>query len=308
MGKGEFEFPQVLLFSIYHANDFLCNFLFLYHNKKEFNFYGGNQMQQLIDIGVNLTDKQFNNDREEVIERALQSGVVQMILTGASLKSSQHAFEIAKKYPKVLFSTAGIHPHDAKTFTNTTIEELEKLAQHEEVVAIGECGLDFNRMFSPQNIQEQCFEAHLHLARKLSMPLFLHERDAHERFCEIFADFRDLAEKSVVHCFTGNKDQVKKYVSMGFYIGVTGWICDERRGQDLQEAVKYIPLDRLLIETDAPYLLPRNMENKPKNRRNEPAFLPHIVHEIAKNMGVEPEVVAKQATANTRKLFNLPEI
>ena len=265
-------------------------------------------MQQLIDIGLNLTDKQFNDDREEVIERALQNGVAQMILTGASIKSSNQALEIAKKYPKVLFSTAGIHPHDAKTFTNTTIEELEKLAQHEEVVAIGECGLDFNRMFSPQNIQEECFEAHLHLARKLSMPLFLHERDAHERFCEIFAGFLDLADKSVVHCFTGNKEQVKKYVSMGFYIGVTGWICDERRGQDLQEAVKYIPLDRLLIETDAPYLLPRNMENKPKNRRNEPAFLPHIVHEIAKYMGVEPEVVAKQATANTRKLFNLPEI
>lgn len=163
-------------------------------------------------------------------------------------------------------------------------------------------------MFSPQDIQEECFEAHLDLARKLSMPLFLHERDAHERFCEIFANYLDLAETSVVHCFTWNKEQVKKYLSMGFYIGITGWICDERRGQDLQDAVKYIPLDRLLIETDAPYLLPRNMENKPQIRRNEPAFLPHIVNEIAKYMGVEPETVAKHATENTRKLFNLPEI
>jgi TatD DNase family protein len=269
---------------------------------------GGTSMQQLIDIGVNLTDKQFDNDRKEVIERGIENGVVQMILTGASLKSSKQALEIAKNYPNTLFSTAGIHPHDAKTFTNHTMNELEKLAQHDEVIAIGECGLDFNRMFSPQDIQEKCFEAHLELARKLSMPLFLHERDAHERFCEIFAGFRDLAEKSVVHCFTGNVEQVKKYVSMGFYIGVTGWICDERRGQDLQNAVKFIPLDRLLIETDAPYLLPRNMENKPKNRRNEPAFLPHIVNEIAKYMGVEPEVVAKSATENTRKLFKLPEV
>ncbi|MED3662936.1 TatD family hydrolase [Ureibacillus sp. FSL K6-8385] len=264
-------------------------------------------MQYLIDIGVNLTDKHFNNDREKVIDRAIQNGVVQMILTGSSLKSSRQALEIAKQYPNILFSTAGIHPHDAKTFTSETIGELEKLAQHKEVVAIGECGLDFNRMYSPQDVQEECFEAQLHLARKLSMPLFLHERDAHERFCEIFANFRDLAETSVVHCFTGDEEQVKKYVSMGFYIGLTGWICDERRGRDLQNAVKYIPLDRLLIETDAPYLLPRNLENKPKNRRNEPAFLPHIAKEIAKYMGVEPEIVAKHATENTRKLFNLPE-
>lgn len=264
-------------------------------------------MQHLIDIGVNLSDKQFQNDRSEVIERALQNGVVQMIVTGTSLRNSKQGLEIAKEYPNVLFSTAGIHPHDAKTFTNNTIDELEQLAQYDEVVAIGECGLDFNRMFSPQDIQEECFEAHLHLARKLSMPLFLHERDAHNRFCEIFANFMDMTEKSVVHCFTGNKEQVKKYVSMGFYIGITGWICDERRGQALQDAVKYIPLDRLLIETDAPYLLPRNMENRPKNRRNEPSFLPHIVNEIAKFMGVKPEVVAKHATENTYKLFNLPE-
>lgn len=129
-------------------------------------------MQHLIDIGVNLLDKQFQNDRSEVIERALQNGVVQMIVTGTSLRNSKQGLEIAKEYPNVLFSTAGIHPHDAKTFTNNTIDELEQLAQYDEVVAIGECGLDFNRMFSPQDIQEECFEAHLHLAKKLSMPLF----------------------------------------------------------------------------------------------------------------------------------------
>lgn len=263
---------------------------------------------QLIDIGVNLADKQFDQDRNEVIERALQSGVAQMILTGSSLKSSQQSLEIAKKFQKVLFSTVGIHPHDAKSFTDQTLKELENLAQYDEVVAIGECGLDFNRMYSPQDIQEECFEAHLDLAQKLSLPLFLHERDAHERFCEIFSNYHELAEKSVVHCFTGDEQQVKKYLSMGFYIGITGWICDERRGQDLQKAVKFIPLDRLLIETDAPYLLPRNMVNKPKNRRNEPAYLSHIVNEIAKYMNVDSEVIAQHATANTRKLFNLPEI
>ncbi|NLY80236.1 MAG: YchF/TatD family DNA exonuclease [Lysinibacillus sp.] len=265
-------------------------------------------MEQLIDIGVNLADKQFQDEQHEVIERAFQFGVNQMILTGSSIKSSKESLEIAKNYPNRLFSTAGIHPHDAKHFSNQTIYELEILANHDEVVAIGECGLDFNRMFSPQDIQEECFDAHLLLARKLSMPLFLHERDAQNRFCEIFANYRDLTENSVVHCFTGNEEQVKKYVSMGFYIGVTGWICDERRGQDLQNAVKFIPLNRLLIETDAPYLLPRNLENKPKNRRNEPAFLPHIVKEIAKYMGVTPEEVVKHSTANARKLFSLPDV
>lgn len=265
-------------------------------------------MQQLIDIGVNLTDKQFDKDRFEIIERAFQNGIVQMILTGSSIKSSKGSLEIAKQYPNRLFSTAGIHPHDAKTFTTDSIQILEELFTNNEVVAVGECGLDFNRMFSPQKDQENCFEAHLDLARKHSMPLFLHERDAFDRFCEIFANYKDLAEKAVVHCFTGDEQQVKKYVSLGFYIGVTGWICDERRGEALQNAVKHIPLDRLLIETDAPYLLPRNMEKKPKNRRNEPAFLPHIVEEIAKHMGVSAEEVATSSRNNARRLFNLPSI
>jgi len=263
---------------------------------------------QLIDIGVNLTDKQFDKDRTEVIERAFQNGIGQMILTGSSIESSIESQKIAKQYPNKLFSTAGIHPHDAKTFTPDSLTILEQLIAEKEVVAVGECGLDFNRMFSPRDVQEECFEAHLHLARKYSMPLFLHERDAFDRFTQIFENYKDLTERAVVHCFTGDEEQVKKYVSLGFYIGVTGWICDERRGEALQNAVKYIPLDRLLIETDAPYLLPRNMENKPKNRRNEPAYLPHIAKEIAKYMGVSTEDVIQHATENTRRLFHLPDI
>lgn len=263
-------------------------------------------MQALIDIGFNLTEKQFTKDREEVVERALKNGVQQMILTGANVKGSKEAANFAKAYPNILFSTAGIHPHDAKSFNQHSILELRQLAEQDEVVAIGECGLDFNRMFSTQKEQEQCFEAQLDLAEELEMPLFLHEREAHERFCDIFSHHAALAEHSVVHCFTGTVAEVKKYLAMGFYIGITGWICDERRGQALQEAVKYIPLDRLLIETDAPYLLPRNMENKPKNRRNEPAFLPHIAREIAKYMGVSPDDIAENATKNAKQLFQLP--
>ena len=224
-------------------------------------------------------------DRDAVIDRAQKKGVKQMIVSGASVEGSKEAVDLGKKYPKVLFATAGIHPHDAITFDDKAIEQLRQIAREKEVVAIGECGLDFNRMFSPQPVQEQAFEAQLNLAKELSMPLFLHEREAHVRFCEIFSNYIELAEHAVVHCFTGTVEEVKTYLSMGFSIGVTGWICDERRGHSLREAVKHIPLDRLLIETDAPYLLPRNLENKPKNRRNEPAFC-HILFMISLNIWV----------------------
>lgn len=264
-----------------------------------------NVMQSLIDIGLNLTEKSFEKDSKEVVDRAIQSGVGQMILTGSSVRGSEKSLAIAKQYPQVLFSTAGIHPHEASEFTQESILSLKQLAQHQEVVAIGECGLDFNRMYSSQQIQEECFEAQLELARELDMPLFLHVRDAHERFVEIMENHSDLINKAVVHCFTGNTTEVKKYVSMGFHIGVTGWICDERRGQDLQEAVKYIPLDRLMVETDAPYLTPRTLRPKPKHGRNEPAFLPYIVGEIAKYMGVSSEDIAQHSVENTKRFFQL---
>lgn len=262
-------------------------------------------MHSLIDIGLNLTDKQFTKDREEVIERATQNGVNKMILTGSSVEGSKESLQIAQQYPHILFSTAGIHPHDASEFHQGSIYELRQLAKQKEVVAIGECGLDFNRMYSSQKVQEDCFEAQLDLAKEMDMPLFLHVRDAHTRFVEIMKNHQDQIDKSVVHCFTGNKDEVKELVSMGFHIGVTGWICDERRGKDLQEAVQSIPLNRLMVETDAPYLIPRNLKPKPKHRRNEPAYLSHIVHEIAKYMDVSPEEVARHSIENTKRFFHL---
>lgn len=262
-------------------------------------------MHSLIDIGLNLTDKRFEKDRKEVVERAIQSGVGQMILTGSSVIGSRESLQIVQQHPGILFSTTGIHPHDASEFHPGSIDELRQLALHKEVVAIGECGLDFNRMFSTQKKQEDCFEAQLELAEELDMPLFLHVRDAHERFLEMMKNHQSLIEKSVVHCFTGTKAEAKELVSMGFYIGITGWICDERRGKELQEAVQYIPLDRLMVETDAPYLTPRNLSFKPKHGRNEPAYLPHIVGEIAKFMGVSTEEVARHSAENTKQFFHL---
>jgi len=262
-------------------------------------------MNNLVEIGINLMSRRYNDDREEVVEKAIASGVSKMIITGTNLKNSEHAADFATRYPDILFSTAGIHPHDARHFNSKAIGKLEKILELPQVVAVGECGLDYNRIFSSKEDQETCFKAQLELARKTEKPLFLHERQAHEAFVNIMNDYTDVIPRSVVHCFTGNEQQLKTYVSMGFYIGITGWICDERRGNELQHAVKHIPLDRLLIETDGPFLTPRTLKPRPKNDRNEPAFLPHIVEHLAHYMNVSSEEIATHSTQNAERLFGV---
>lgn len=173
------------------------------------------------------------------------------------MHSSHIAAEYASNYPGTLFSTSGVHPHDAKTCNGHTINELEKIAKNDSVVAIGECGLDYNRNFSPQDLQRKWAEAQIELAERMDMPLFLHEREAHEDLCEILKRHDSVIEKSVVHCFTGTKQKTQNYVDLGCFIGVTGWICDMKRGRDLQEAVSVIPPEKLMIETDAPFLIPK---------------------------------------------------
>lgn len=262
-------------------------------------------MNNLVEIGINLMSRRYNDDREEVVEKATASGVSKMIITGTNVKNSEHAADFATRYPNNLFSTAGIHPHDARHFNGKAVGKLEKLLELPHVVAVGECGLDYNRIFSSKEDQKKCFEAHLELARKTEKPLFLHEREAHTDFVDIMRENRDLIPRSVVHCFTGNEQQLKTYLSMGFYIGITGWICDERRGKELQKAVKQIPLNRLLIETDGPFLTPRTLKPRPKNDRNEPAFLPHIAEHLAKYMNVSVEEIAKHSTKNAETLFKI---
>jgi TatD DNase family protein len=263
---------------------------------------------ELIDIGVNLDHASFEQDREQVIERAEAAGVSGMVLTGTSIKSSQGVLKLAQAYPGQLYATAGVHPHNARQCNTQTIQDLRKLAAHSEVVAIGECGLDFNRDFSPRPVQERWFEEQVALACELKMPLFLHERDAHQRFSEILATYRSRFEFAVVHCFTGTRQELQKYLEMDLYIGITGWICDERRGLHLRELVRYIPLDRLMLETDAPFLTPRDLKIKPREGRNEPAFLPHIMRTVATCMSKSPNQVAHSTTKTARKFFNLPTI
>lgn len=259
----------------------------------------------LIDIGVNLDHRSFNVDREEVIRRAEANGVTAMVLTGTNLRSSQVVFEIAKTHRGKLYSTAGVHPHNARECNQATISNLRQLAQQPEVVAIGECGLDFDRDFSPRPVQERWFEEQLKLACELKMPLFLHERSAHIRFAEILSHYRKDLVAAVVHCFTGTEAELEKYLTMDLHIGITGWICDERRGLPLREIVGQIPLDRLMIETDAPFLTPRNMQSKPKDGRNEPAFLPYVLRTLASSMGKSVAEVGNATTGTARKFFNL---
>ncbi len=257
---------------------------------------------ELVDIGVNLIDRRFHTDREATIALAVDVGVTMMVVTGTSVDGSRRAADLAAEHPAVLRCTAGVHPHDATSCDDRTLASLRALAARPEVVAIGECGLDFNRDFSPRPVQEEWFSQQVALACELGMPLFVHERDASERLLAILDGF-DRLPPLVVHCFTGQGPAMREYLERDFHIGVTGWICDERRGVHLRELVREIPPNRLMIETDAPYLTPRDFRPKPKGGRNEPALLPHIAATIAECRGVTFEVLAAQTTATARRFF-----
>jgi TatD DNase family protein len=260
---------------------------------------------QLIDIGVNLLHARFHADRDEVIERAVKAGVRAMVVTGTSARSSRGAVELARRHPGLLFSTAGVHPHDARHWDEEVLAEIKDLARSPQVVAIGECGLDFDRDFSPRPVQERCFEAQLSLACELGLPLFLHERAAHARFVSILGAARARLPPAVVHCFTGNASELKTYLDLGLHIGITGWICDERRGVHLRELVRGIAWDRLMLETDAPFLTPRTLTPRPAGGRNEPAFLPEILREVAGCLGRPELEVARATTETAMKFFRL---
>ena len=262
-------------------------------------------MLDLIDIGANLTHDSFDADRDEVMRRATEAGVRRLIVTGASVTGSVQAAALSASSPRELWSTAGVHPHHAAEFEEHSYAALRTLLANDKVVAVGECGLDFFRDFSPRDVQRQAFRRQLELAAEVGKPVFLHQRDAHEPFLEILAPMRDRLVGGVAHCFTGGPMELHAYLDLGLHIGVTGWVCDERRGEALREAVPKIPLDRLLIETDAPYLFPRDLAPKPQNRRNEPAFLPHVLERIAALLGLPAAAVARATTENAERLFGL---
>jgi TatD DNase family protein len=259
----------------------------------------------LIDIGANLTNKAFDADLRAVIDRAAQAGVERIIVTGTDLESSAAAVELCSSYAPRLYCTVGVHPHDAANATGGWLEELERLAQSPFARAIGETGLDFNRNYSPHPAQHDVFDAQLELAGRLSRPVFVHDRDAGAAVADHLARHRARLTAVIVHCFTGAATQLARYLELDCHIGITGWICDERRGLELQRLVARIPDERLLIETDAPYLLPRTLAPRPKSRRNEPAHLIWVARAIAHLRGQTVEEVCRITSDNARRVFAL---
>ena len=260
----------------------------------------------LIDIGANLSHDSFDADRDAVLQRAHAAGVATIVVTGASREHSPKALALAQAHPGTLYATAGVHPHHAVEYTDECDAEMRELHTHPQVVAVGECGLDFFRDFSPRPAQRRAFERQLQLGVETGKPLFLHQRDAHADFMAMMKNFDGRLGPAVVHCFTGTRAELFDYLDQDWHIGITGWLCDERRGLHLRELVKHIPAERLMIETDAPYLLPRTVKPSPSHRRNEPMYLAHIVGELARDRGEEVAVTAAHTVATARAFFQLP--
>jgi TatD DNase family protein len=263
----------------------------------------------LFDIGVNLTSSQFREDCPAVLERASQAGVAHIMITATSIETSLAAIALGEKYE--LICTAGVHPHDAAEVSLDWLTQLQTLVVREPVRAVGETGLDFYRNFSPKAAQIDVFRAQIELAQHIDLPLFVHDRDSGGEVLRQLQNAGDLPA-TVIHCFTGSHADLDDYLAQGFYIGITGWIADLQRGQTLRDLVKHIPLDRLLLETDAPFLRPPNtpetfrvkhqLGNKHK-RRNEPALLPYVLDVVAENRNEDRDEIRKATTDNAIRLF-----
>ena len=262
---------------------------------------------RFIDIGANIAHDSFDEDRAEMIQRAFDAGVSKIIVTGSSDDSNLRALSLARESSGTLYSTAGVHPHHAADYSDESDATIRRLVGDPNVVAVGECGLDYFRNFSPREAQLEAFRRQLDIAQECGKPLFLHQRDAHDDFVDVLEPRLPGISRAVAHCFTGEGESLREYLALGLYIGITGWICDERRGKHLYDIVSLIPDDRLLIETDAPYLLPRTIRPKPKSRRNEPMYLPEVARVIADARGQSIEHVAAITTANAKRFFDLPE-
>lgn len=268
----------------------------------------------MIDIGVNLANHAFDQDRDDVLRRARTAGVEALIVTGTSVAASRTALALAQEHGQAggnkqtpeLYATAGVHPHDAGAVANGWLEEVAALAAHPLVVAIGETGLDYNRNYSSRADQRRVFQAQVELAARLHKPLFVHDRESGGETRSVLADFGGDVS-CLIHCFTGCASELEGYLADGHSIGITGWICDERRGQTLAGLVRHIPAERLLIETDAPFLLPRTMTPKPRSRRNEPAFLQWVARRVAECRGEDVAEVMAQTHRNAARFFRLPD-
>ncbi len=261
----------------------------------------------LVDIGANLGHESFSHDLQAVLGRARDAGVSQLMITGASRQGSVDAMAVVERGGDGLWATAGIHPHHAEEYDAVTEEVLAQLHADPRVLAVGETGLDYFRDLSPRPAQCFSFERHIELAQRCGKPMFLHQRDAHDDFMAVLKPLRDKLGAVVVHCFTGTREELHDYLDLDLHIGLTGWICDERRGSHMLEFLPDIPRERLMIESDSPYLMPRTLRPKPKHRRNEPAFLPEVLRMLAQARSEAEADVAAYTSATARSFFGLPE-
>ena len=238
-------------------------------------------MHEIPDIACNITSDRFENDLDEVINQAIVNNITKFGLICSRLSDIEKLLEIYNRYSKDMFFTIGVHPHHANEINEEYLKKLKEVINNNNPHAIGETGLDFFRNLSTYEEQIFAFEEQIKIAIDTNKPLFLHQRDSHDDFIKILRKYSSDINKSVVHCFTGTKEQLNDYLELDCYIGVTGWICDAKRNVELRKTIKNIPLERLMIETDCPYLIPKNLEEKPKNNRNEPTYLNHIANEVA---------------------------
>ena len=275
-------------------------------------------MPGFVDIGANLAHESFAPDYTAVLQRAWDAGVAHIVITGSSRESNLQAAALAACDPSRLSSTAGVHPHHASEWTNEDAALIRDLATQPQVMSLGECGLDFCRDLSPRDAQQRAFIAQLELAVELKKPVFLHQRDAHAAFLPILREFRPHLVDACVHCFTDTRAAMEDYATLDCYIGITGWVCDKKRGAALREIAPHIPAERLLVETDAPYLLPHNVPKGQRSdnkhltkpgidgRRNEPCYLPWVALALAELRGVTPDELAAVTADNARRFFRLP--
>jgi TatD DNase family protein len=265
-----------------------------------------NSTHCLIDIGANLTHPELNKKIDVIVDNIKSANIEKVIITSSNIQDTKEALKIINKYPDLFYTTVGFHPHNAKDYSSNYVAEIETLLNNKKVLALGECGLDFYRKYSTKEEQIFCFEQHLEIANTIKKPVFLHERHAFKDFSNILNKYKDGLCKYVVHCFTGTKEELKKYIDMGCYIGITGWITDESRGKHLHEIIKYIPEDRLMIETDSPYLIPHNINSK-HDGINEPSYLTYVAETIAKCLNKDINYVKDITLRNTKLFFNINE-
>ena len=258
----------------------------------------------LIDIGANLTHPELYNQLDKIVKNLKTADIKKVIITSSNLGDTKTALDIINLYPDLFYTTVGFHPHNAKDFSLEDIDKIHEYGKDKKIVAIGECGLDYYREYSTKEQQIYCFEEQLSIAESLKLPLFLHERHAHKDFTKILKSHINKIKNCVVHCFTGTENELKVYLDMGCYIGITGWISDTNRGKHLHNLLEYIPEDRLMIETDAPYLIPHNLPFK-HNGINEPSFLNFVAQTIAECLNKDINIIKEVTYKNTKRFFSI---